>query len=173
MKQIISAIMVIFFLTSCMSPNIQEKQLLFASKPYDRIIFVYKKRKLEFPLKEKQTIIKFNDCKPHLLNEYKNNKMTLKSLKMCESNMRVLKAKNNKYYISGKLNIYDSYSFYSIFGNKAQVFNKKTIGVITDFERFVYGLKTKGIELKVGLNKSDNFDGIEIYIIKKGLEPRT
>jgi len=99
-----------------------------------------------------------------IIDKYKNNKITLKSLSMCETDLKIIKYKD-KYYMSGNLNIYTDYSFYELFGNRSQVFNKKTIGIITDFERFVYGLKTKGDELNIGLNEKESYGGIKVYII--------
>ena len=158
------SILILFFF-SCQDIKKQDV-LSFHRDSYDKIVFVSGDRVLEFPLKKDKTVIKFNDCKAHLLQVYKDNKITNKSLSMCETNLSILK-ENGKYYMAGKLNLYDSYSFYTLFGVKAQVFNKKTIGVMTDFERFVYDLKTKGDELKEGLNTKDSYDGIKIYIITK------
>ena len=154
-------IIAILYFTGCAAPNTKTKKINFDKKPYDRIVFVYKNKKLEFPIKEQ---LKFNDCEAHLLDEYKNNKITLKSLSMCETDLKIIKYKN-KYYISGNLNLYVGYSFYDLFNNKAQVFNKKTIGIMTNFERFVYGLKIKGDELSKGLNEKESYDGIKIYIL--------
>jgi len=162
--KIILVFIAVIYLGGCGASSAYTKKITFDKKEYDRIIFVYKDKKLEFPLKEKETIIKFNDCKPHLLDKYKNNKITLKSLSMCETDLKIIKYKD-KYYMSGNLNIYTDYSFYELFGNRSQVFNKKTIGIITDFERFVYGLKTKGDELNIGLNEKESYGGIKVYII--------
>ncbi len=167
MKHVFLLLFVSFFHSCLVKPS--PKILHFESALFDRLIIfsaAYPSARVDLNITQYPAKLVFNDCHAHLDPQSAQNEMTQKSLKYCESNAS-LEMSGDELFFNGHIYLYKGTSHFWLGSQNAQVFDKISVGKMTDFERFVRGLKLKGSRVKEGYNKFYfETDTIFIYLLK-------
>lgn len=136
----------------------------------DRLFFITKAKNDNFckliELQKYPFEVDFNDCKKHLQDKYKDDNLTKTSLDSCRSEARFIKD-NDKIYLQGHIKIYAYSSHYNILGVGGQIFHRQSIGMMTDYSKYISGYVVKGMGFVEGLNTKDGFENMRIFYAPK------